>query len=103
MAEFGAGWLPIHTTTPDDLTDGVARIRAAYTEAGRDPGTLEMRGTLRPVFDAHARLDGPATRAAADELAARGFTTASLGLGRNLDDAGGVARFLDDVGRAFAA
>jgi hypothetical protein len=54
------------------------------------------------VFDANGRLDGPATRAAAEPLAARGITSASVGLGRNLADASGVARFLEDVGRAFA-
>jgi hypothetical protein len=57
---------------------------------------------LRPVFTTDGRLDGPATRAAAEPLAARGITIASIGLGRNLDDASGVARFLDDVGAAFA-
>jgi probable F420-dependent oxidoreductase len=102
MAELGAGWLPIYTTTPDELLDGIARLQAAYTAAGRDPKTLELRETLRPVFDASGRLDGPATRAAAEPLAARGVTSASVGLGRNLADAGGVARFLEDVGRAFA-
>jgi probable F420-dependent oxidoreductase len=102
MAELGAGWLPIYTTTPEELLDGLERLRAAYANAGREPSTLEVRETLRPVFDANGRLDGPATRAAAEPLAARGITSASVGLGRNLADARGVARFLEDVGRAFA-
>jgi probable F420-dependent oxidoreductase len=102
MAELGAGWLPIHTTTPDELLDGLDRLRAAYGAAGRDPATLHVRETLRPVVDDRGRLDGPATRAAAEPLAARGITMASVGLGRNLDDATGVARFFEDLGRAFA-
>jgi hypothetical protein len=102
MAELGAGWLPIYTTTPDELLDGISRLRVAYTAAGRDARTLDVRETLRPVFDANGRLDGPATRAAAEPLAARGITHASVGLGRNLADASGVARFLEDVGRAFS-
>jgi probable F420-dependent oxidoreductase len=103
MAELGAGWLPIHTTTPEELLDGLARLRAAYRAAGRDPADLHTRETLRPVLDANGRLDGPATLAAAEALAARGITMASIGLGRNLDDATGVARFFEDVGRTFAA
>jgi probable F420-dependent oxidoreductase len=102
MAELGAGWLPIHTTTPDELLDGLDRLRSAYRSAGRDPATLHARETLRPVIDDRGRLDGPATRAAAEPLEARGITMASVGLGRNLDDASGVARFFEDLGRAFA-
>ena len=81
----------------------MARLRAAYTTAGRDPAALHLRETLRPVIGKDGRLDGPATRAAAEPLAARGITMASVGLGRNLDDATGVARFFEDLGRAFAA
>ena len=55
------------------------------------------------MIGADGNLDGPATRAAADALAERGITTASVGLGRNLDDARGVARFVEDLGRAFAS
>jgi probable F420-dependent oxidoreductase len=102
MAELGAGWLPIHTTTPEDLLDGLDRLRSAYRAAGRDPAGLHVRETLRPVIDDHGRLDIPATRAAAEPLAARGITMATVGLGRNLDDATAVARFFDDLGRAFA-
>jgi probable F420-dependent oxidoreductase len=103
MAELGAGWLPIHTTTAEELLDGLDRLRAAYRVAGRDPAGLHVRETLRPVIDDHGHLDGPATRAAAEPLAARGITMASVGLGRNIDDADGVARFFEDLGRAFAA
>ena len=103
MAELGAGWLPIHTTTPEELLDGLARLRAAYRDTGRDPADLHTRETLRPVIDDRGRLDGPATRAAAEPLAERGITMASVGLGRNLDDASGVARFFEDLGRAFAS
>jgi probable F420-dependent oxidoreductase len=103
MAELAAGWLPIHTTTPEELLDGLDRLRRAYRVAARDPAGLHVRETLRPVVDDHGRLDGPATLAAAQPLAERGIAMASVGLGRNLDDAAGVARFLEDLGRAFAA
>ena len=48
MAELGAGWLPIYTTTPEELLDGLARLRAAYRAVGRDP-----------VEPAHARDAAP--------------------------------------------
>jgi probable F420-dependent oxidoreductase len=103
MAELGAGWLPIYSTTPDELLDGLERLRAAYGAAGRDPAALHTRETLRPVLDTNGRLDGPATRAAAAPLEERGITMASVGLGRNLSDAGGVVQFFEDLGRAFAS
>ncbi len=103
MAELGAGWLPIHTTTPTELLDGLTQLRAAYRAAGRAEGELHVRETLRPVFGSDGRLDGPATVAAAEPLAQRGIAMASVGLGRNLADAAGLARFLDDLGRAFAS
>ena len=84
MAELGAGWLPIHTTTPEELLDGLARLRAAYRDAGRDPADLHTRETCVRSSTTDGRLDGPATRAAAEPLAERGITMASVGLGRNL-------------------
>ncbi len=102
IAEHGAAWLPIHTTSDEALTDGLARIRASMARRGRDPSLLDVRSAGRPVLDAAGRLDPGATR---DEAAARadlGVTTVAYGLGRNLTDGDDVERFLVELGRAFA-
>ena len=92
---------------PHDHARGVARRHRATARrvprGGPRPGDIASRETLRPVIDADGRLDGPATRAAAEPLAERGITMASVGLGRNLADAGGVAQFFEDLGHAFAS
>lgn len=46
LVEYGHGFHPFGTPTPDDL----ATIRDAMTAAGRDPDALEMIGGIRPRF-----------------------------------------------------
>ena len=46
LVEYGHGFHPFGTPTPDDL----ATIRDAMTAAGRDPESLEMIGGIRPRF-----------------------------------------------------
>lgn len=102
VAELGAGWLPIHTTSHERLVDGIVRLRAAFETAGRDPRTLGVRAAARPVLRDDGRLDGPATVAATETLTASGVTIASYGLGRHVRDASDVERFVTDLGHAFA-
>jgi probable F420-dependent oxidoreductase len=102
IAQHGRAWLPIHTVAPADVRDAVGRIRAAMAARGRDPDELDVRYAARPVFGDGGRLDRGATRAAAEALREHGVTIAAYGLGRDLDSAGGVTRFLDDLGAALA-
>jgi probable F420-dependent oxidoreductase len=101
IAEHGSAWLPIHTTSRDELRDGSARIRAALAEHGRDPSSLEIRYAARPVLNDDGALDHDATRAAAEDLAQDGVTIASFGLGRNLERPGAIDRFIADLAEAF--
>jgi probable F420-dependent oxidoreductase len=102
IARWGTGWLPIHTTSPDDVDAAIARLRDAFAAHGRDPGALRVRAAARPVVASEGRLDRAATRAAAEALGARGITSASFGLGRNLEEPGALTRFVEDLGAAFA-
>lgn len=101
IAEFGSAWLPIYTTSPDELSTGVGRIRAAFVARGRDPEDLEVRAAARAVFDVTGRLDGSATVDEAERLARLGVSVAGYGLGRNLEGPADVGRFLSDLGAAF--
>jgi probable F420-dependent oxidoreductase len=51
LVEYGHGFHPFGTPTPDDL----AAIRDAMTAAGRDPASIEMIGGIRPRFPADDR------------------------------------------------
>jgi probable F420-dependent oxidoreductase len=50
IAELGQGWLPINQT-PDELQKNIAGIRAAFSDAGRDPAELKVRAVIPPVQD----------------------------------------------------
>jgi len=71
IAELGQGYLPI-SQDPAVIAEDVKKIKAAFMEAGRDPGELEVRVQLRPVMgsagpDLEATLAGvePALEAGA--------------------------------------
>ena len=62
IAELGVGWLPIRSA-PEELAQGVARLRAAFVRAGRSASELEVRAALPPVLrgerpDLDATLEG---------------------------------------------
>ena len=82
IVEFGDGWMPIRGRF--DLVDGVAKLRAAAEEAGRDPATIELG-----VFS------GPRDPAELQRLAEVGYTRAVLSLpSRPADE---VLPMLDDL------
>ena len=97
MAEFGSGWMPMEAG-PDDLREGVRRIHAALTSAGRDPATFGVRAHL-PVARKGERPDLSATLAGLPALSETGATVASIALAafaRSVDE---VRPFLESVGR----
>jgi probable F420-dependent oxidoreductase len=62
IAELGAGWVPI-SVDPGAIAPGVARLRAAFRAAGRDPAELGVRAGIRPCFASDGRPDLEATLA----------------------------------------
>jgi len=102
VAELGVGWLPVGVMSHDDLAHGIELLRAAFREAGRDPGTLGVRAGLAAATDDDGKLELDRTMASVPELEALGVTTVSLATGRFLADRAGIAPFLRDLGAAFA-
>lgn len=98
MATHGAGWLPIHTTTADDLRDGIARLRAACAAAGRDPDSFGVRAGLPLAVRDDGTIDLDESRARAKPLLDVGVTTLAVGLGRHLHDARDVRQFITALG-----
>ncbi len=101
MAELGAGWLPIHTTTHAELVAGIESIGAAFAAAGRDPATLCVRASARVKLAADGSLDVGATQAASAPLREAGVTEAAVGLGRHATDPAELERFVADAVACF--
>jgi probable F420-dependent oxidoreductase len=77
VVEYGDGWIP----WGDDIADptpGIRRLRTALAEAGRDPSTLQVQGTL-PLIMQDGVADVAATVAPVGELAAAGITDFRVG------------------------
>jgi hypothetical protein len=91
MEELGAGWMPIHTTTREQLAEGIGRLPKSFGVRASVPVKLRDDGTV----------DADATRAAVAPLAELGVTHASVGLGRSLRDAVEVERFLASLPEVF--
>jgi len=103
MATHGAGWLPIHTTTTDDLRGGIARLRAACAAAGRAPESFGVRAGLPLAVRDDGTIDLDESRARATTLLDVGVTTLAVGLGRHLGDARDAHRFIAALGELSRA
>ncbi len=97
IVELGDGWIPIMGETLDGLAAGIERLRAAYTDAGRDPGELRVRGTLPVVKGDDGRPSLDATLAGADELGEMGVTDAQLTMPAFVRETERVPAFFDDL------
>jgi len=80
IVELGDGWIPIMGSSVDDIRSGAARLRAAFSEADRPPGDLEVQASVAPVRHHDGRPDPAATMAAAEALLDAGATNLSIHL-----------------------
>jgi probable F420-dependent oxidoreductase len=73
LAKYGSGWIPWGDDSMD-LEVGIARMRLAMDERGRDPHEIEVVGTLRLVRNSDGRLDIEKTMSEVPRLRAAGVT-----------------------------
>ena len=78
LTHLGDGWIPIMTETVDGMTEGIARIKQAWAEAGRNADALRVRGTLELVKGEGGRPDLKKTLEGAHDLGVRGATEVQL-------------------------
>jgi alkanesulfonate monooxygenase SsuD/methylene tetrahydromethanopterin reductase-like flavin-dependent oxidoreductase (luciferase family) len=102
IVELGAGWLPIHTTMPDELRAGIDELHDALVARGRDPHDFAVRAAAKVVWRDDGRLDVGATRDANAWLGALGVTSASLGTGRSMESSQHLVEYVRDAVEAFA-
>jgi probable F420-dependent oxidoreductase len=79
LARFGTGWIPWGPAAADVVT-GIRQMKDALADAGRDPGDLEVVGSLRLVRDDQQVLDVARTVEAVPRLAEAGVTDFRVGL-----------------------
>ncbi len=73
LARFGSGWIPWGDDAAD-VAGGIAKMRAAVSELGRDPANLGVVGNAPMVRDADGEVDIAATVAATPALVEAGVT-----------------------------
>jgi probable F420-dependent oxidoreductase len=73
LARFGSGWIPWGDDAAD-VTSGIAKMRAAVADLGRDPSDLGIVGNAPMVRDADGNLDVAAAVAAAPAMVEAGVT-----------------------------
>ena len=108
IAEVGDGWEagPDDSRSVEALREGVAKLRAAFTAAGRDPQTLIVRAYLPLVRADDGELDLERSFAAAAPLTEVGvnrFVLSSGGFGRSTSTTAEFTRLIEKIGRAAAA
>jgi probable F420-dependent oxidoreductase len=74
VVEVGDAWIPIMGESVEGIADGAARIRAAWTAAGRDPSRLQVQAPMRIARGDDGIPDLAATVASVPELLAAGAT-----------------------------
>ncbi len=79
IAELGDGWAPI-VVEPAQIAEGVATIRAAFAERGRDFAGFQVRAVPKPARRADRSIDLEATLAQVPAMAAAGVTVVELPL-----------------------
>lgn len=80
IVELGDGWIPIMGSTPDDVQQGAATLRSAYTDAGRNPADLQVRHALTMVLGDDGTVDLRATMAPVPALAGHGVTDVTMNI-----------------------
>jgi len=73
LARFGSGWIPWGDDAAD-VASGIAKMRAAVADLGRDPSDLGIVGNAPMVRDAAGNLDVAAAVAAAPAMVEAGVT-----------------------------
>lgn len=100
IVRWGSGWIPAPVDGPAEVAEGVRRLRAALTGAGRDPASVRVRVTPPAVRDDQGDVDVPASLAGAEELLAAGGTDLFVSLMGWCPDAERAPAFLEELAAA---
>jgi probable F420-dependent oxidoreductase len=102
LAKFGSGWIPWGDDA-EDITTGIAKMRAAVSDLGRDPSDLGVVGNLMMERNADGEVDVEATMAKAPAMVDAGVTDFRLYPMPPRDRSGATAHLTELVSRFRAA
>lgn len=77
-ATFGDGWCP-HGLSPEEIREGLDRLRAAFEQVGRDPSTIIVRARPEHILCSDGRIDIDKTLQSATGLVAAGVQILGFG------------------------
>ena len=100
IVRWGSGWIPAPVDGPDEVAGGVRRLRAALTEAGRDPASVRVRVTPQAVRDDQGQADVVASLAAGASLLEAGGTDLFVSLMGWCPDPARAPAFLEELAAA---
>jgi probable F420-dependent oxidoreductase len=101
MVRWGDAWIPIMGASLADITDGTQRIAAAWTDAGRDPGALQVQAPLRIERGDDGRPDLARSMATVPDLLAAGATDVHVTLRAFSADPAEAPALLAEIVRRF--
>lgn len=100
IVRWGDGWIPAPTDGPGAVAEGVATLRSALEEAGRDPASVRVRASLRPVKNDNGVLDVEASVRGAIRLLDAGGTDLIAQLSMFCPDVADAPAFLRELADA---
>lgn len=103
IVRFGDGWIPIMGETVEGVARGAELLRGAFADAGRDPATLRVQGSLPIVRDASGRPDLAGSLAAVPALHAAGATTVNVNFSAFCPDPADAPAVLEQLVAGYAA
>jgi hypothetical protein len=98
LVDHGDAWIPIMGETTPGIADGVKKIHAAWTDAGREPEGLQVRGPATIVAG-----DIAATMESVPELRAAGVTDVQVPLRAFARELAEAPKVLEELVARFRA
>lgn len=102
IVRWGSGWIPAPTDGPSAVAEGVTTLRAALEEAGRDPESIKVRVTPRPMKNDDGVFDAEASMRGATRLLDAGGTDLFIVLAAWCPDFAAAPAFLHELAAAKA-
>jgi probable F420-dependent oxidoreductase len=99
IVALAGGWMPMDSR-PETLRAGVAKLRAAFAEAGRSFEGFAVRAHAAVVTRADRNVDLDATLAGVGPLVDAGATHVSFALARLVRDRGQIPALFERLGKA---
>ncbi|MGY1814522.1 TIGR03619 family F420-dependent LLM class oxidoreductase [Blastococcus sp. SYSU D00820] len=103
IVRWGSGWIPAPTDGGKVVAEGMATLRAAMEEAGRDPASVSVRISPRLSLDGNGRVDQEAFVANTRRMLEAGGTDVLVMLQAWCPDPADAPAVLRDLADAMAA